>query len=230
MCAVLAKKVEVRREKVGVGYAGRRGEKGVSGHPASVAEAVGRGREVEERGRKWHERQLLNMEGPGDEEVKEEEEGGKVVVKKEEEAEEREEERVVMQMQKEQENVPGYKEGRLVTRSEVEIKEHTSYLVFAVLPMAWTEEDERRAAEKVVEMGKGVEEGKEMSRAMGKKARKRAAKEAAAGKNKGEELEAVKGIMKVEDEAVVKQEVEEVERDEVLSVDVEVDIKMEEAE
>lgn len=39
-------------------------------------------------------------------------------------------------------------EGRLITRGEPEIKTHTSYLVFAVLPMEWTEEDEAAAAAK----------------------------------------------------------------------------------
>ncbi|KAH6626269.1 S-adenosyl-L-methionine-dependent methyltransferase [Chaetomium sp. MPI-SDFR-AT-0129] len=37
-------------------------------------------------------------------------------------------------------------EGRLITRGEPEIKTHTSYLVFAVLPMEWTEADEAAAA------------------------------------------------------------------------------------
>ncbi|KAK3308750.1 S-adenosyl-L-methionine-dependent methyltransferase [Chaetomium strumarium] len=39
-------------------------------------------------------------------------------------------------------------EGRLITRGEPEIKTHTSYLVFAVLPMEWSEEDEAAAAAK----------------------------------------------------------------------------------
>ncbi|KAK3378472.1 S-adenosyl-L-methionine-dependent methyltransferase [Podospora didyma] len=39
-------------------------------------------------------------------------------------------------------------DGRLVTRGEPEIKTHTSYLVFAILPREWTEEDEAAAAAK----------------------------------------------------------------------------------
>lgn len=39
-----------------------------------------------------------------------------------------------------------YKEGVVVHRSEPDLKTHTSYLVFAVLPMQWSEEDEVRAA------------------------------------------------------------------------------------
>ena len=38
-----------------------------------------------------------------------------------------------------------FKEGRLVHRTEPELKTHTSYLVFAVLPREWTGEDEERA-------------------------------------------------------------------------------------
>ncbi|KAK4670104.1 tRNA (adenine-N(1)-)-methyltransferase catalytic subunit trm61 [Podospora pseudopauciseta] len=42
--------------------------------------------------------------------------------------------------------VPMWMEGRLITRGEPEIKTHTSYLVFATLPIEWTEEDEAAAA------------------------------------------------------------------------------------
>lgn len=39
---------------------------------------------------------------------------------------------------------PSYNLGRLVHRSEPELKTHTSYLVFAILPRDWTEEDEQK--------------------------------------------------------------------------------------
>jgi tRNA (adenine57-N1/adenine58-N1)-methyltransferase len=39
-----------------------------------------------------------------------------------------------------------FKEGRLVHRTEPEVKTHTSYLTFAVLPTAWSEADEEEAA------------------------------------------------------------------------------------
>ncbi|KAK3986301.1 tRNA methyltransferase complex GCD14 subunit-domain-containing protein [Cladorrhinum sp. PSN332] len=44
-------------------------------------------------------------------------------------------------------------EGRLITRGEPEIKTHTSYLVFAILPRGWTEEDEAAAATKYPVIG-----------------------------------------------------------------------------
>ncbi|KAJ5182882.1 tRNA (adenine(58)-N(1))-methyltransferase catalytic subunit trm61 [Penicillium capsulatum] len=43
---------------------------------------------------------------------------------------------------------PAYDLGRLVHRTEPEIKQHTSYLVFALLPRDWSEEDEQRCREK----------------------------------------------------------------------------------
>lgn len=43
---------------------------------------------------------------------------------------------------------PLYSVGRLVHRSENELKTHTSYLVFAILPRDWTEEDEQRCRQK----------------------------------------------------------------------------------
>jgi tRNA (adenine57-N1/adenine58-N1)-methyltransferase len=44
--------------------------------------------------------------------------------------------------------IPAHAQGRLVHRSEADIKTHTSYLVFAVLPREWSEEDERKCVEK----------------------------------------------------------------------------------
>jgi tRNA (adenine57-N1/adenine58-N1)-methyltransferase catalytic subunit len=41
-----------------------------------------------------------------------------------------------------------FKEGQVIHRSEPELKTHTSYLVFAVLPREWTEEDEQKEAMK----------------------------------------------------------------------------------
>ncbi|KAF3941068.1 hypothetical protein ABW19_dt0204857 [Dactylella cylindrospora] len=38
-----------------------------------------------------------------------------------------------------------FKQGRVIVRTEPELKTHTSYLVFAVLPLSWTEDDEERA-------------------------------------------------------------------------------------
>ena len=64
-----------------------------------------------------------------------------------------------------------YKEGNLVHRTEPEVKTHTSYLVFAVLPKDWSEEDEAACLERwpVDEMMAGVEKDEETGKAMNKK-------------------------------------------------------------
>lgn len=49
---------------------------------------------------------------------------------------------------KEQEVVKPWLDGRLTARVEPEVKTHTSYLVFAVLPRAWTAADEAAAAQR----------------------------------------------------------------------------------
>jgi tRNA (adenine57-N1/adenine58-N1)-methyltransferase len=41
-----------------------------------------------------------------------------------------------------------YKEGKLVHRTEQDVKTHTSYLVFAILPQDWSEADEESARAK----------------------------------------------------------------------------------
>lgn len=51
------------------------------------------------------------------------------------------------QIKKEAEERKLFKEGTLVHRTEPEVRTHTSYLVFAILPLAWTAEDEQKADE-----------------------------------------------------------------------------------
>ncbi|KAM7198082.1 S-adenosyl-L-methionine-dependent methyltransferase [Naviculisporaceae sp. PSN 640] len=63
-------------------------------------------------------------------------------------------------------------DGRLVTRGEPEIKTHTSYLVFAILPREWTEEDEAAALAKYP-----VKEGERVVGALDKEARKKERRE-----------------------------------------------------
>ncbi|KAK0626401.1 S-adenosyl-L-methionine-dependent methyltransferase [Immersiella caudata] len=60
-----------------------------------------------------------------------------------------------------------WQDGRLITRGEPEIKTHTSYLVFATLPIEWTEEDEAAAAAKYP-----VGEQKQVVGALDRKSRK----------------------------------------------------------
>ena len=126
MVEIAAKRIEVRRERVGLQEEGLRG---VNDSPASVDEAVARLREVEGRSRVFHEESALE---------------DKVVSPATAGAQ--------LSKQQRLENIRNalegrklYKEGRLVHKPEPELKTHTSYLVFAVLPREWTEEDEFEA-------------------------------------------------------------------------------------
>ena len=160
MVEMAAHRIEVRRERVGLAEEGLRG---VNDSPASVDEAVGRLKEVEGRSRVFHN------------EGNEEEEDAAVPSS--------------AQMSKQQrlENIRNamegrklYKEGRLIHKAEPELKTHTSYLVFAVLPREWSEEDEELAQEK---WPAKVEVREEKNRPISKRQRKREAKEAI-GRNK----------------------------------------------
>jgi tRNA (adenine57-N1/adenine58-N1)-methyltransferase len=44
-------------------------------------------------------------------------------------------------------SIPVYAQGRLVHRSEADLRTHTSYLTFAILPREWSEEDEKKCRE-----------------------------------------------------------------------------------
>jgi tRNA (adenine57-N1/adenine58-N1)-methyltransferase len=121
MVELYARRLEVRRERIGLQEEGLRG---VNSTPATVDEAVGRLRDLEERMKMFHKAPEADLTSK----------------------------------QERLENIRAaladrklYKEGRLVHRSEPELKTHTSYLVFAVLPMKWTESDEER----VIKAAKG---------------------------------------------------------------------------
>ena len=162
MVEIAAHRVEVRRERVGLAEEGLRG---VNDSPASVDEAVGRLREVEGRSRMYHK-----------------------------EGNEGEQQATVLepaQVSKQQrlENIRNalegrklYKEGRLIHKAEPELKTHTSYLVFAILPREWSEENEKLAQEK---WPAKVEVKEEKKGPMSKRQRKKEAK-AKAGGNKNE--------------------------------------------
>jgi len=50
--------------------------------------------------------------------------------------------------------VPAFKQGKLIHRPEPELKTHTSYLVFAILPRVWSDEDEQRCRARWPSCGK----------------------------------------------------------------------------
>lgn len=123
MSEIQNRRIDVRRERVGLREEGLRG---VNASAASVEEALARLREVETKLSDFH---ASSKDGPD----------GKKVLSKQERLE---------KIKREQEGRKLYKEGNLVHRTEPEVKTHTSYLVFATLPKVWSEEDEKACLER----------------------------------------------------------------------------------
>ncbi|RAK80989.1 tRNA 1-methyladenosine methyltransferase subunit GCD14 [Aspergillus fijiensis CBS 313.89] len=137
-------RIDVKREKVGLEYEKVRG---AVVFPKSVDEAVAKMRHVEEHSRKYRELQqqqeeeeddLLNSTTTANTPLPAS--SGPAVPAKEEHA--------APPTTSSSSNIPLYKQGRLVHRTEDNLKTHTSYLVFAVLPREWTEEDEQKCRDK----------------------------------------------------------------------------------
>jgi tRNA (adenine57-N1/adenine58-N1)-methyltransferase len=120
MVELSQKRFEIRRERIGIDNGAQRG---LQSTPASVDEAVTRLLEVEGAFKSFHQ------------------DGSKVEgrIKGKENPNSRE--KIVESLV----DKKIYKEGKLVHRTEPEVKTHTSYLVFAVLPMKWSDEDEAKA-------------------------------------------------------------------------------------
>ncbi|EKD19498.1 uncharacterized protein L3040_002622 [Drepanopeziza brunnea f. sp. 'multigermtubi'] len=123
MVEVSQKRFEIRRDRIGIDIGG---ERGLQLTPASVDEAVARLKEVEGIHKSFHEN------GEKVETAKKSKENPNTRAK-------------IMESLIEKKT---YKEGLLVHKTEPEVKTHTSYLVFAILPREWSEEDERLASEK----------------------------------------------------------------------------------
>ena len=115
------KRIEIKREYTGLEYEGMRGVNAIA---VNVDQALSRLREVEKRARDFH----TNTDDPNEGELH----GRKTVA--------------AGKAQEAQKAL--FKDGTLVHRSEPELKTHTSYLVFALLPREWTEEDEDQVRSK----------------------------------------------------------------------------------
>lgn len=122
MVDVSQKRIDVIRQRIGIDNSAQRG---VQTAPSSVDEALHRLLEVEGAFKKFHEN------GDKTEEEKE---------TKFEKANPNSREKIIESLVENK----IYKEGRLVHRTEQEVKTHTSYLVFAILPQEWSDEDEKR--------------------------------------------------------------------------------------
>ncbi len=131
LVAVNQKRIEVRRERVGLHEAGQRG---AHASAASVDEAVEKLRQVE-AANKIYLREAPEVPGMGDGNEADKPKMDTLPLQDNGQQQMPEERKI-------------FKEGRIVHRAEPELKTHTSYLVFAVLPQDWTAEDEARARQR----------------------------------------------------------------------------------
>ncbi|KAL1957055.1 hypothetical protein VTO42DRAFT_6432 [Malbranchea cinnamomea] len=166
MVEVAHRQIEVRREKYGVEGEGR----GLP-EPKNVEEAIMRLRVFEERTRALRESQGLKKQGDTDE-------------AKDNDVNMTEAMDANSALSQSKPSVPVFKQGNLVHRTENELKTHTSYLVFAVLPRTWSDEDEQRCREKWPSRGRlGNPQGER------NKSKKQLKKETKGGKKHQEEAE-----------------------------------------
>ncbi|KAI1876324.1 hypothetical protein JX265_003850 [Neoarthrinium moseri] len=141
MVEVAHKRIGVLRERVGLNMPGDRGS---NQSPYDVAEAVNRLREVEGRFKEFHGRNQKAAKSANDDDV----DMNDSVEASAAETNGAGREAAAEPPSDNAPSVPSFMMGRLVHRTEPEIKTHTSYLVFAVLPQEWTEEQEAAAFEK----------------------------------------------------------------------------------
>ena len=132
---IAARRIEVRRDRVGIHEEGLRG---VDDSPVSVSEALQKLREVEGRTRPVPAKKLESDVGVETDDAPHGQDTSRQTSKQER----------LKRIRDAQEGRKTYKEGQLVTKTEQDVKAHTSYLVFAVLPRQWTEEDELRTVQR----------------------------------------------------------------------------------
>lgn len=174
MVEIAQKRVEVRRERVGLQ---EEGVKGANVTAASVDEAVARLRDIEGRFRTFHdETKKVQAAVKADDEAV----GSDGMATPDDQStplESKQAERAAAEQSLLDDKA--FKKGRLIHRTEPELKSHTSYLVFALLPEEWTAEDEEAARLAWPVEGKAIEKASNDSHRARKRA-DRAAREAAA--------------------------------------------------
>jgi tRNA (adenine57-N1/adenine58-N1)-methyltransferase len=130
------KRLDVRRDMVSLNYEGLRG---VNASAANIEEAVAKLKELEAKITQFHETSKQDQSsGP---------KAGKKGKKATDASLETKKQRLD-RIKEEDKDRKVWREGRLVHKTEPELKTHTSYLTFAVLPQAWSQEDEARMMEK----------------------------------------------------------------------------------
>jgi tRNA (adenine57-N1/adenine58-N1)-methyltransferase len=151
MAAVQHRRIDIRRERIGLQEEGLRG---VNAAPSSVEEAVGRLRELEGKQADFHARRKKQLERNGRPPPKNADAADVDVIAEEDKVlrnggdeETTSKQRRLKSIAEAAKDRKLFKAGKLVHRTEPEMKTHTSYLVFATLPREWTDEDERRCVE-----------------------------------------------------------------------------------
>lgn len=129
------KRFMVVRERVGANLPTDRGNLQA---PADVLEAVERLKEINEKTKQFHRAQFSALNGEPDGSEMEVDTPTSSIDKVKVNGRE---------ISEEEEGKP-WMQGRLYHRPETDLKTHTSYLVFAILPREWSEEDEAAAAAK----------------------------------------------------------------------------------
>lgn len=191
MVEISHKRMHVLREKIGLETIS---DRGMQLPPKDVGEALVKLREVEAKAAEHHSKMMANhgrTKPPDDEDREDEalpaaasEVNGKGFTGQ------------AAEVDSKQTAVRSFMQGQLITRPETELKAHTSYLVFAILPREWSEEDEAAAAAKWpigkeprVVVGTDRESRKQQKREMllGKRKKNKGNKD---GKDKTEEAKA----------------------------------------
>ncbi|KAL4883033.1 tRNA methyltransferase complex GCD14 subunit-domain-containing protein [Aspergillus karnatakaensis] len=139
-------RIEIKREKTGLEYEGVRG---ANVFPRNVADAVSKMRVVDERSVLF--RGSLGTTQDQDQDQDDENEPTTTTTTTAPSVSRStipESEWPTFTPSIKTDDIPPYAQGRLVHYSEANLRTHTSYLVFAVLPREWSEEDERKCVEK----------------------------------------------------------------------------------
>lgn len=150
MVEISHKRLQVYREKVGLNMAT---ERGTQLAPKDVAEAIAKLKEIEVKAAEHNAKMLAShgkQKAAGDDEEDDMEDVKPAAQTKKANgnAESQGGKAAAAEDESKDASVKSFMQGQLVTRPETEIKAHTSYLVFAILPREWTEEDEAAAAAK----------------------------------------------------------------------------------
>jgi tRNA (adenine57-N1/adenine58-N1)-methyltransferase len=124
------KRLDVRRELTSLNYEGLRG---VNATASSVEEAVGRLRELDEKFQRFQRSDTKSAQQVQALEKYHNPVKGTIMETKKSRLD---------RIKAEDKERKVWREGKLVHRSEPDVKTHTSFLVFAILPRSWSEENE----------------------------------------------------------------------------------------